>query len=111
MGEQTPAITPPEIDGESEREIETRAKAMKDQLRKDVATWSKARHEGEGGLPLASAPPVPKRAPVKSAARAARAAPVPAAKPAEAPGKPFRMSYSGSSTADYIKYMRDRGAK
>ena len=101
---------PSDSEDDSERKIAAQANAMKDQLRKDVASWSKARHEGGPGLPEGPAAPAPKPAAAKPVARAARPAPV-AAKPAEASGKPFRMSYSGSSTKDYIKYMRDRGAK
>lgn len=93
-----------------EREIAAQANAMKDQLRKDVASWSKARHDDTGGIPAGPAAPAVKPVSTKPTARTPRAAPA-AAKPAVASGKPFRMSYSGSSTADYIKYMRDRGAK
>lgn len=102
---------PSDSDDADEREIAARANAMKDQLRKDVASWSKARHDGGAGLPEGPAAPAAKPATAKPAARAARSAPAATAKPAAASGKPFRMSYSGSSTADYIKYMRDRGAK
>ena len=101
---------PQDDDTDAEREIAAQANAMKDQLRKDVASWSKARHDGGAGIPEGPAAPASKQAPVKPVVR--KAAPVPAAaKPAAASGKPFRMSYSGSSTTDYIKSMRDRGAK
>ncbi|HTC07993.1 MAG TPA: hypothetical protein VK726_04375 [Acetobacteraceae bacterium] len=104
------AMPPDSDDTDAEREITAQANAMKDQLRKDVASWSKARHDGGPGLPEGPAAPAPKPATAKPVARTARPAPA-AAKPPVASGKPFRMSYSGSSTADYIKYMRDRGAK
>ena len=101
---------PPDDDTEAERELAAQANAMKDQLRKDIASWSKARHDGGAGIPEGPAAPAAKQTAVKPAVRKAAPAPA-AAKPAAASGKPFRMSYSGSSTTDYIKYMRDRGAK
>jgi anti-sigma factor RsiW len=103
-------MPPDSNDDDAEREIAAQAIAMKDQLRKDVAFWSKARHDGTTGLATTPDMPAPKPPAPKRVARAARPAAV-APKPADTSGKPFRMSYSGSSTAEYIKYMRDRGAK
>jgi hypothetical protein len=108
--DSNPSSDPDVNSDDVEREIAAQANAMKDQLRKDVASWSKARHDDTAGIPAGPTSPAPRPAPAKAAARTARAAPA-AAKPVAASGKPFRMSYSGSSTADYIKYMRDRGAK
>lgn len=90
-------------------ETDRQADAMRDRLRNDVASWSKARQDGAAGLPVAPAVPGPKPASARPAASKAR---LPAAsKPTEAPSKPFRMSYSSSSADDYIEYMRDRGAR
>jgi hypothetical protein len=84
---------------------------MKAELRKDVASWSTARGEASqqliaapGGSPAAQPSSRPVARP-KSKASAA------AVKPAPTATKPFRMSYDGGSTADYIQYMIDRGAR
>jgi hypothetical protein len=92
-----------------ETEANQQSDAMKDQLRKDVASWREGRAEGsprEGAeLSVAVAKPIP-------APRAKRAKP--AATPAEpetGKKKPFGMSYDGSTNADYINYMISRGAR
>jgi hypothetical protein len=107
----------PGPDDEMDRDAQMQADAMKAQLRKDVVSWSKARAEETQLLtdsPMVPpvAPPAAKPAPAKStAARAAKQAAAAPKKAANTAGKPFRMSYSGGTTADYIKYMLDRGAK
>ena len=76
------------------------ADAMKDQLRKDVASW----REGRVAVARAIVPP--------TTARMKRAKPVVAeAKPVTSEKKPFGMSYDGTSRADYIKLMISRGAR
>jgi hypothetical protein len=84
--------------------------AMKDQLRKDVASWREGRADGRSdgrsgseGLAVARPAERPKRA--KAAAPV-----VPAAAAGEAK-KPFGMSYGGSTTADYIRERAARGAR
>ncbi len=88
------------------------ADAMKDQLRKDVASWREGRSEGSGRgvteLSVAAArsivPP--------TTARMKRAKPAAAeVRPATTEKKPFGMSYDGTSRADYIKLMISRGAR
>lgn len=88
------------------------ADAMRAQLRKDVKSWSKARNETSPREAAESSVPAVKPASSKPATRAKtpKRAP-PAAAPADAKSKPFSMSYDGSTTAEYIQYMIDRGAK
>ena len=89
------------------------ADAMKDQLRKDVASWSAARSEGsarqvaELSAPATEKQPMPQ--PVRRVKRATRA--VAEVKPATTAKKPFSMSYDGVSAADYITHMIARGAR
>jgi hypothetical protein len=83
--------------------------ALKDQLRKDVASWREGRANAatkeSTELSVAVAKPVP-------AARAKRAKPAAPAVPAEpAKKKPFGMSYDGATSADYISYRVARGAR
>jgi hypothetical protein len=92
-----------------ETEADQLSDAMKDQLRKDVASWREGRADGstarETELSVAVAKPVP-------APRTRRAKPAAAAAdPETAKKKPFGMSYDGSSNADYINYMISRGAR
>jgi hypothetical protein len=88
------------------------ADAMKDQLRKDVASWREGRSEGSGRgateLSVAAArsivPP--------TTARMKRTKPVTVeSKTASTEKKPFGMSYDNTSRADYIKLMISRGAR
>jgi hypothetical protein len=86
--------------------------AMKDQLRKDVASWREGRTEGsnKGATELSVA--VARSIVPPTTARMRRAKPVtPEVKPAAADKKPFGMSYDGTSRADYIKLMISRGAR
>jgi len=99
-------------DGDLEPGSDRLADAMKAQLRKDVASWSKARSETPELL-IVEPSAQPARQPsllsaakprkLKRAASAVQTVPVST--------KPFRMSYDGGSTADYIQYMIDRGAR
>lgn len=94
------ALHTAENDGQSD--------SMKDQLRKDVASWREGRAEGSSHhateLSVAVAKPAP-------APRAKRAKPVATAVVTDAKKKPFGMSYDGSTNADYINYMISRGAR
>jgi hypothetical protein len=85
------------------------ADAMKDQLRKDVASWSAARSGSAGETPdlagrSAKQPP---------AARATRQKAKPAQVTVSAPveKKPFRMSYDGTTDRDYIAQRIKLGAR
>ena len=92
--------------------VDVAADAMKDQLRKDVASWREGRSDGStrGATELSVA--VARSIVPPTTARMKRAKPVAAeAKPASTEKKPFGMSYDGTSRADYIKLMISRGAR
>jgi hypothetical protein len=87
--------------------------AMKDQLRKDVASWSAARSGGSArASELSVATAEPPRQPSPPAAKRVRRTTAASAdiKPA-IQKKPFTMSYDGVTQADYITYMIARGSR
>lgn len=89
------------------------ADAMKDQLRKDVASWRESRSEGSGRGATELSVAVARSIVPPTNAKMKRAKPVPA-ETKSAPTdqkKPFGMSYDGTSRADYIKLMISRGAR
>jgi hypothetical protein len=98
---------------DEDRDAGKQADAMKDQLRKDVASWSAARSAtysrdaADTSLPVPPQPPAAKPAP---RARRVKPATPDVAKPADTARKPFRMSYDGVTEADYISYIIERGA-
>jgi hypothetical protein len=89
------------------------ADAMKDRLRKDVASWSAARSAtysrdaADASVPVPAQPATP-QPPARAKRR--KAVTPDAAKSTDAPRKPFRMSYDGVTEADYISYIIERGA-
>ncbi|MDR3534483.1 MAG: hypothetical protein P4L90_28460 [Rhodopila sp.] len=87
--------------------------AMKDQLRKDVASWREGRSDGSGRQATELSVAVARSIVPPTTARMKRAKPAaaPEAKPVTAEKKPFGMSYDGTSRADYIKLMISRGAR
>jgi hypothetical protein len=88
------------------------ADAMKDQLKKDVASWREGRSEGSsrGATELSVA--VARSIVPPTNARMKRSKPATTeAKPVSTEKKPFGMSYDGTSRADYIKLMIARGAR
>lgn len=89
------------------------ADAMKDQLRKDVASWREGRADGSGRGATELSVAVTRSIVPPTTAKMKRAKPVAAAvKPAASTEKkPFGMSYDGTSRADYIKLMISRGAR
>jgi hypothetical protein len=93
---------------EGDQQSELQSDSMKDQLRKDVASWREGRADGSSRhateLSVAIAKPA-------AAPRAKRAKPVGTAIVPDAKKKPFGMSYDGSTNADYINYMISRGAR
>jgi hypothetical protein len=100
-------------DSRSNGDSEDEAAAMKDQLRKDAASWSAARSEGTARQTAEFAAPVasqPAPQPAKRVKRPAKPAET-GTKPDAGAKKPFRMSYDGVANADYITYMITRGAR
>jgi hypothetical protein len=87
------------------------ADAMKDQLRKDVASWREGRSEGSGRAATELSVAVARPIVPPTTARMRRAKPVAETKPSTTEKKPFGMSYDGTSRADYIKLMISRGAR
>jgi hypothetical protein len=108
-------MNPSPTDHQNEPDIEAdrQADAMKDQLRKDVASWAAAR-SGESHDPLArSAAPAARQTASPPTVRATRqkAKPVEAVKPAAIEKKPFKMSYDGTTDKDYIAQRIKLGAR
>jgi hypothetical protein len=90
-------------------EIDRRADAMKDQLRKDVASWSAARsNETSDAISRTTAPAT--KPPAVRATRQ-KAKPVEPVSPALTVKKPFRMSYDGTTDRDYIAQRIKLGAR
>jgi hypothetical protein len=92
-------------------QVDDEADAMKDQLRKDVASWREDRSDGSArGAELSVA--VTRSIVPPTTARMKRAKPAtPEVKPTSTEKKPFGMSYDGTSRQDYIKLMISRGAR
>jgi hypothetical protein len=88
------------------------ADAMKDRLRKDVASWREGRSDASSRQATDLSVAVTRSIVPPTTAKMKRAKPVTAeAKPAGTEKKPFGMSYDGTSRADYIKLMISRGAR
>lgn len=107
------SMAPGNDETDPDREAGKQADAMKDRLRKDVASWSAARSATSVRDAANSSVPVPAQsAAPQPAARAKRRKPASpdAGKPADAARKPFRMSYDGVTEAEYISYIIERGA-
>jgi hypothetical protein len=93
-------------------QVDLEADAMKDQLRKDVASWREGRAEGSSRSATELSVAVTRSIVPPTNARMKRAKPsTPEAKTATTEKKPFGMSYDGTSRADYIKLMISRGAR
>jgi hypothetical protein len=90
-------------------EIDRQADAMKDQLRKDVASWSAAR-SGENSDAIARTTPPAAKPPAVRATRQ-KAKPVEPVSPVLTEKKPFRMSYDGTTDRDYIAQRIKLGAR
>lgn len=106
------SLTPASDANEPDGAAEVQADAMKDQLRKDVASWSASRTESATRQAAELSVSTVKQASPQPAKRVRRAT---AAKPkieqTSAAKKPFSMSYDGVTQADYITYMITRGAR
>jgi hypothetical protein len=107
-------MTPSQADDSNQPDIEAdrQADAMKDQLRKDVASWSASR-SGETIDPGAKSPAQARQAGSPPAVRATRqkAKPVEVPKPVVVEKKPFKMSYDGTTDRDYIAHRIKYGAR
>jgi hypothetical protein len=106
-------LTQADDTGEPDVEADRQADAMKDQLRKDVASWSAARSGDAPGLATRGAAPAVKQAASPPTVRTARqkAKPAEAAKSVSTEKKPFRMSYDGTTDRDYIAQRIKLGAR
>jgi hypothetical protein len=101
-------MTSTEGEGAPDLESDQQADAMKDQLRKDVASWSAARSGSAGetpGMASRTVKPAAPRAPRQKAKPPAVTVTVPAEK------KPFKMSYDGTTDRDYIAQRIKLGAR
>lgn len=90
------------------------ADAMKDQLRKDVASWREGRADGSNRQATELSVAVARTIVPPTTAKMKRAKPAPETKAATTETtekRPFGMSYDGTSRADYIKLMISRGAR
>ena len=106
------AIDDPNQDDPTHDGRDLEADAMKDQLRKDVASWREGRSDGSARQATELSVAVTRSIVPPTTAKMKRAKPVsPEAKPATTEKKPFGMSYDGTSRADYIKLMISRGAR
>jgi len=108
-------MSPVPTDDQNEPDIEAdrQADAMKDQLRKDVASWSAGRFHETADQGMRSAVPVTRQTATPPAVRATRqkAKPAEAAAPVAVEKKPFRMSYDGTTDKDYIAQRIKLGAR
>jgi hypothetical protein len=98
---------------EPDIEADRQADAMKDQLRKDVASWNASRSGDAPDLGARSAVPAARQTATPPAARATRqkAKPADAVRPVETEKKPFKMSYDGTTDKDYIAQRIKLGAR
>ena len=104
-------MTNPPVDehGDTDRE----ADAMKDQLRKDVANWSKARAEETMGQSVRLVAPdlAPASRPASRAPRAKVKAPDAVKDAVPAVKQPFKMGYDGTTDRDFIGHRIRLGAR
>ncbi len=106
------SMLPANDDPEPNQEADNKAKAMKEQLRKDVASWSAARPEPSTALTAEPSVPAAKQLAPQPTAKAKRSKPAaPQPKPAPVRNKPFSMSYDGVTNAEHIANMIARGAR
>ena len=97
----TPAPETP--GGDADPEATRQTDAMRAKLRQDVETW-KAR--GAEPSEFIGQQPAP-----RAVKRARKAVPAEPRQQPDPRSTPFRMSYDGGTSAEYIQYMIDRGAR
>lgn len=97
---------------EAELEAERQANSMKDQLSKEVASWSKERRQQSSESAVGPSAAVVQRRARRPAAQSNKSSPPPPPdKASNAQSKPFSMSYDGMTQAEYTQYRRDRGSR
>jgi hypothetical protein len=109
-----PADEPVQVDTSQANPVQAdgEADAMKDQLRKDVASWREGRSDGSTRQATELSVAVTRSIVPPTTAKMKRAKPVATEiKSATTEKKPFGMSYDGTSRSDYIKLMISRGAR
>ncbi len=89
-------------------EAERQANSIKDQLSKEVASWSKERREQSSETLVGASQPRSAR-PARGSKKVG--APPVVAKAGNGSRKPFRMSYDGMTQAEYNQYLLDRGSR
>jgi hypothetical protein len=107
------SLQPGDDQDDTQRQADKQSNVMKDQLRKEVAQWNAARDDTSGRQAAeftVPATPLPASRPAKRTSRA-KPAVAAAPKPADAPRKPFSMSFDGVTDAEHITYMIARGAR
>jgi len=95
-------------DQPDDADADQQADAMKDQLRKDVASWSASR---SGETAELAKPATRQQASPTARATRQKARPVEAVTPVVAEKKPFKMSYDGTTDKDYIAQRIKLGAR
>ena len=98
---------------EPDLEADRQADAMKDQLRKDVASWAASRAGEAPDNTVRAAASAARQTAAPSTPRATRqkAKAAEVAKPVEVKKQPFRMSYDGTTDKDYIAQRIKLGAR
>ena len=88
------------------------ATSMKDQLSKEVASWSKERRQQSNETIVGPSRPVIQRRSPKPAGEPKKPSTPPVAdKAGNARSKPYSMSYDGMTQTEYTQYLRDRGSR
>jgi hypothetical protein len=92
-----------------EVDADRQSDAMKDQLRKDVASWNALR-TGEG-MPPAVKPATPATKSPTTRTTRQKAKPAEPTPEVAVEKKPFKMSYDGTTDRDYIAHRIKHGAR
>ncbi|MGA3002968.1 MAG: hypothetical protein ABSE20_14725 [Acetobacteraceae bacterium] len=99
--------------GQEQQDVDAdrQADAMKDQLRKDVASWTASRSGETADLANAAVPVTRQQAAPAARATRQKVRPAKSATPVVAEKKPFKMSYDGTTDKDYIAQRIKLGAR
>jgi hypothetical protein len=97
---------------EEEHEADRQTSSMRDQLSKEVASWSKERRQQTGETIIEPTRPANQRRSPRPAAEAKKPSVPPLAGNAgSGRSKPFSMSYDGMTQAEYTRYLLERGTR